>query len=285
MSVNKNKAVKAVEALIAEANKFFVFLGDPDLGDEIPEEEFGPRFSEIEKKFIDLSLLSETPGKRSKFSEFFSSVGDSVVEAQKSLDVRSNEYLGIALAQTHVLPTVFRIPKVSAEIKFALEKSEGEEVDLIFYSQSEQATTMHQQSVNFEITAVPPPPELAEKIISLTPRIDLILSLSTRAAVFNAVEASETLPSLHKEVLLKEENRDRVLISPADPEKRYLLLFAADTTVVKHIGVWHLILTPPRLEPVYYYDRAPRQGEVLKPLKDMVLDLAKKQAEFLKQTR
>lgn len=283
MGVNRIRAKTAVNGLVRVAVGLFDFLRE-DSRDEIPEKEFRPFFRDIENKFAELSQLIEAQGKRSKFSEFFSSLGESVVEAQKSLDDRSNEYLESVQGQMHVLPTVFRIPKISAEIKFALEKSESTEFDLIFYSQREQATSMHQQSVNFEIAAVPPPPELVEKIIGLTPRLDLILSSRTRSVIFEAVEASEASPSLHKTVLLKEENRDRVLIATVEPEKRFLLIFA-DTEVLKRIGVWHLILEPPRLEPVYLYDRGPRPGEELPPLKQLVLGLADKQAEFLKQTR
>lgn len=141
---------------------------------------------------------------------------------------------------------------------------------------------MHQQSVNFEIVAVPAPPEVAEKVADLTPQVELILSPRARASIFEAVEASEATPAVHKEVLLQAENRDSVLISVVEPEKRFLLLFA-DEKVLKHIGVWHLIFNPPQLEPVYFYDRAPGQGEVLQPLKNFVIKLAKKQTYFLKQ--
>jgi hypothetical protein len=191
-------------------------------------------------------------------------------------------YLESTRGNKHVLPTVFRIPKITAEIKFALEKSKEKEVDLIFYSEREKATSMHQQSVKFEIVAVPAPTELVEKLRSLSPQLELILSPRTRRLIFDAVGACETSLAVHKEVLLQAENRDSVLISAVEPEKRFLLLFA-NNDEEKHIGVWHLIFDPPKLEPVYFYDRAPGQGEVLQPMKDFVLELAKKQAKFLKQ--
>lgn len=222
-------------------------------------------------------------GVRTSFTNFFSSIGDSVLGVQRSLDESSRAYLEAAKGQMHILPTVFRIPKVSAEMKFALEKKDGKEVDLIFYKTTNEAALMHQQSVTFEIVAAPPPPEVLEKIRSLTPRLELILSPLTRSAIFEAISAQDTSASrsLNKEVLLS--NKDRVLICPVEPDKRFLLFFA-DPSKEKLVGVWHVNLSQqPALEAVYLYERGPNQGENFKPFKEAIMALADKQATFLNQ--
>lgn len=97
--------------------------------------------------------------------DFMRSVGAAVVDAQRQLDTASKQYVREIVAGdaeslgAMVQPAVYRLPKVSAAVKFAFESIDTERVGLIFYSDTETAKSSHQQSIEFEIVAVPPTPE------------------------------------------------------------------------------------------------------------------------------
>jgi len=97
--------------------------------------------------------------------DFMRSVGVAVVDAQRQLDTASKQYVReIVAGDTESLgamvqPAVYRLPKVSAAVKFAFESIDSQRVGLIFYSDTETAKSSHQQSIEFEIVAVPPTPE------------------------------------------------------------------------------------------------------------------------------
>src|SRR5262245_25768312 len=65
------------------------------------------------------------PAARFDFDGFFAEIADGFVNAQSKLDLASAQYLKQISVQPHVLPSVFRIPKLNADLKFALEKKEG----------------------------------------------------------------------------------------------------------------------------------------------------------------
>src|SRR5690606_21269116 len=52
--------------------------------------------------------------------QFFNAVASGLVEAQRKLDDRSERYLESLVGRQHLSPTVFRLPKVSGEIKFGM---------------------------------------------------------------------------------------------------------------------------------------------------------------------
>lgn len=106
---------------------------------------------------------------------FFSDIGKGVVDAQKALDAQSKQYLAELLKEANdknkgkdaVITDVpgasmFRIPRVAAELKLSLEKTLDSDWSVVFYSKEEQTKELQQQSLQFEIVSVPIPPGYAQ---------------------------------------------------------------------------------------------------------------------------
>lgn len=93
---------------------------------------------------------------KNTISDFFLSVGKGVVKAQQALDQESLDYL----RSQPVMPSVFRVPKASAEISFALSSVAKESWNVLIYGSSSQQSERNEQKVTFDVVAVPPPPEL-----------------------------------------------------------------------------------------------------------------------------
>ena len=85
----------------------------------------------------------------STLEDFFGRVGDSLITAQRQLDARARSQL--AEGGDPELATLYRIPKVSAELKFALEEVGKGGINLLIYRQGTEASTLNQQTVQFDI--------------------------------------------------------------------------------------------------------------------------------------
>ncbi|MFO0593455.1 MAG: hypothetical protein U0441_38290 [Polyangiaceae bacterium] len=110
---------------------------------------------------------------------FFSDIGKGVVDAQKALDAQSKQYIAELLKEANdkrkdksndpeitEVPgaSMFRIPRVSAELKLSLEKTLDSDWNVVFYSKEEQTKELQQQSLQFEIVSVPIPPGYAQLV-------------------------------------------------------------------------------------------------------------------------
>jgi hypothetical protein len=129
--------------------------------------EFRSRLTEVDKARA--AIADRLDGRQgAPIADFFEAIGNGLVEAQKRLDRSSASYVKGALGAAAgpggssgslALPTLFRIPKVSAELKFALEKSGSSGFNVVFYSQRSDVRELHQQTVNIELVSVPLPPD------------------------------------------------------------------------------------------------------------------------------
>ncbi len=97
-----------------------------------------------------------------RISDFFETVGDGVVAAQEQLDQRSKNY--IENKPDVALPSLFRIPKASAEIHFAIETIQEKKFNVVVYGAGEKRQQQQQHKVSFDIIAAPPPPDLLNQI-------------------------------------------------------------------------------------------------------------------------
>ncbi|MGF1456746.1 MAG: hypothetical protein ACFB6R_15370 [Alphaproteobacteria bacterium] len=90
--------------------------------------------------------------------DFFHAVGRSVIRAQEHLDRRSMAYSAAKTPQD--LGALFRIPKVTAEMRFGLKRTEGQTLDVLFYKEDQEDVSTLFNRVTFDVVAVPPPPDL-----------------------------------------------------------------------------------------------------------------------------
>lgn len=98
-------------------------------------------------------------------SSFFEAVGTGIVVAQRQLDDQSYKYNeGKPLVDSDPqrekpeMPTLFRIPRVSAEIQFNIRSASESGFNILIAQSKEEQEQSVQQKVSFEVVAAPPPP-------------------------------------------------------------------------------------------------------------------------------
>ena len=144
MSAEKDvrSAIKLIDNAISDLEN--------GVSDEIPE-----LFEQLLGKVEELrAAVPDLPTGR--IEEFFSQVGSGLINAQLDLDKGSIEYNA---AREKIAPaTSFRIPKVEAEIKFALSATKSKGFNFLVFGSKTSASQTQQNSVKFEIETAPAPP-------------------------------------------------------------------------------------------------------------------------------
>ena len=107
---------------------------------------------------------------QSDFDTFFSGVATSFANAQRTLDQRTEEYLGEIQNRPEFMRTAFRISKVAADMKFAVDTVESSSVGVIFVKHTSARDVQNEQSVHFEMVAAPVPPGSG----TVTPSVPLV---------------------------------------------------------------------------------------------------------------
>lgn len=265
-------------------------ISDLAKNDKLTPEQTKEALSCFEKLYDNVMVLAEKmtrEGQVSEFGKFFSAVGDSLVRAQTEMDRKSAVYIEETRNHPHALPSTFRIPKISADIKFALQSVQGSKVNLLFYSKHKQSQEQHEQRLKFDIVAAPPPPEITEKILKRTldtgalPAVSFISNPVDRKKILTAI--IDTTKGIVRRLF--KQNADRVLIvenragNPAEnagdnppPDPDYFVLLAnpkaagqSDEDAHKNTGVWHLSFQKdgrPEFKVVYSYFRKPADSEI-----------------------
>lgn len=224
--------------------------------------------------------------KGTAFSDFLSKIGESVVQSQRKLDQKSIEYLSSIRDRPYLPPTLFRIPKIEAELKVALEEKDQTGLNVILFSRQSEMSRLNQQSLRLEIAAVPPSPDLLKGIQDHTPRVDFLFDHLERKEVFDLLiklgAALEKLPLTRQvERMHREENRERVLIWPIPTKSCYLLLFAGEFSQ-NDVGIWFLDKNKASLEPVVRIDLKEKPSENQAPFREFVFELGLAQQKLLR---
>ena len=195
------------------------------------------------------------------FSEFLSEIGEAVVDAQRKLDDQSAAYLREIKGKEHVMPSVFRIPKVSANMKFAMKERREKGFNIIFAKNKRGAEISLNQGLDFEVVAVPPPPEVMAQLAERgLPGLAFELSRLVRDEVFERLDEIHGENSRMKlDMLTEAGNRDRVVMVHVGVDDRqvYLILFATrikegegeESEVKGNVGVWYLESPEKNMEP------------------------------------
>jgi len=88
---------------------------------------------------------------------FFDQVSKSVVRAQQRLDMQSLAYAQ-ELKDSPVPPSLFSIPKVTAEIKLGLSVQKNSNILVTLFGKPENTTNFSESTVSFDVVASAPPP-------------------------------------------------------------------------------------------------------------------------------
>lgn len=171
----------------------------PDLGHEdTPPPADAPQGGEAAERSHEKSA-SKTD--RMSLEDFFANVGSGVIEAQKRLDRESERYLDDLHKQSGLaLPSMFRVPKVSAEFQFAVEKDATLGFNVIIASNSETQRREMQQKIAFDIVSVPAPPELLD---GLADRRSIAARLMSVAAAGEGAAAAALVEQIAAALILR----------------------------------------------------------------------------------
>jgi len=215
-----------------------------------------------------------TDQERLGFSQFLSNIGTAMLDTQRELDAQSLTYLQENSQNRHVLPSIFRLPKLSAEMKFALEKQDEKTVNLVFFKNQTMAKEMHQQSIKFDLVSAPPPPEAMAAIQAPVPDVTLVLRTAERKQVLDsgfAAKGDNALPA--------DADPDRVVILGVEPQLGYIVMYAAKAGK-NNVGVW--LFSKDTFRGIYKFDQENDDAERF--LRKFVSDLAAEQQSLLAKT-
>lgn len=214
------------------------------------------------------------------FDDFLTLMAQSVVSTQKRLDQESEAYLAESSAYPHVPPTVFRMPKLEAEMKFDLQVEKGKSLNLLFWGATDRQRQTNQQGISFEIVSVPAPPGAMEAARNAVPVWRLVIDPLARRGLLAAViqTASTTLNA--PLIGGAKDSPDAVAFLDLGDNVRYLVLYAEDQND-KDVGIWLLTVpagAAPALEAVYRFNKSLGPEEVT--MRNLVLELAKRQQQL-----
>jgi hypothetical protein len=80
------------------------------------------------------------------FESFLHRMSRGLVDAQQLLDVESANYLTSIADKPHILPSIFRVPKLSAKMRFALKVGKGAGLNLLFFSRRTETESQNEQA-------------------------------------------------------------------------------------------------------------------------------------------
>lgn len=163
----------------------------------------------------------------SNIQSFFEAIGEGVRAAQENLDHQSIDY--IRKRPAFAPETMFRLPKVSANLRLGLRQTSQSGIDFFVFEKSETTSEFVEQEISFEVTAAHPPPDLLEATAEL-PIGQIIatnaadrkeahdrLGANTKLSVAGSNEAANAAKEMHKKEAFR-----RVLVFRG-PEKFVLL--------------------------------------------------------------
>jgi hypothetical protein len=277
MAIDHVQAKRSAAQLAKATDAVDQIMSDPKKRDtEAGQQQLNALEQQIKAAQGDLvQALGGTPpatanGVPSSFDQFFSAVASSFANAQENLDRKTKEYLASIQNQQEFPPTAFRIAKVSADMKFAVESVDEESVGVIFFKDTSSSDVQNQQEVHFEIVAAPTPP--GSKIAS--PSISLLFSARKRKQVFDAVATFNVAgDKTGSASLLSQPNR--VLIFTEEPDESFYLAYADG----QQCGLWRLERGDPKLTVMRTF--ASTVGTDLDLLRGTLLQFGTQQESFL----
>ncbi len=120
--------------------------------------------------------------------DFFHAVGRSMLNAQEHLDRQSLSYSAARPAPD--MGALFRIPKVTAEMRFGLTRTDKNGVNVLFYKDEEEDVQTLFNRVTFDVVAVPPPPDILDEIVKTSPQTRILQGHQERAAAMALLRAA-----------------------------------------------------------------------------------------------
>lgn len=238
-----------------------------------------PAFRQLLPAVTPQVIAAEPKPEAIAFQDFMGNIAEAMVEAQDKLDLESSKYLAGISGKPHILPSIFRVPKVSAQMKFALEVEQGKKINLLFYSNSQSSNTRNEQGIDFELVSVPAPPG-TEKLLQVSgPVMDLVLDRAEHRRIVEIIGRQDSSGKLQRIVEAAKDpaQAGRIVAlqfaAKENESQRYLIFFATPEST-NAVGVWLLTIAAAgdaTLLPVYSFKKNNGEEEVV--LRDMVLEM------------
>jgi hypothetical protein len=170
-----------------------------------------------------LAEVGRAQGQTTDLSMFFRSVGEGVLDAQRQLDQASVSYsLG---EPAHA--TAYRIPKVSAQINFAITSVTAGGFNVFVAKRESELKSAQQQRVSFDIVAAPAPAqlreELARRFAALVAGLaaNLAMAPAARTERLRLLEAATLPPAVRAQAAAFKAAADRLILFEIDGGKQF----------------------------------------------------------------
>ena len=164
-------------------------------------------------------LEEEVPFKEGlRIGSFIEQFGEGVVNAQEQLDRRSKAYLNKLQSSDEIsvgLPSLYRIPKATAELSFSMEYEKESGFNLFVFGKKDTRSERLQQKITFDIVAAPPPSELLDALSLGEVDVAWILNILDRKKVLGIVDQNfdaESNASKKDQITELKNNFDRTLV-------------------------------------------------------------------------
>jgi len=185
------------------------------------------------------------------FKEFFGEVGRGMIDTQRELDQRSENYLQSTAGRGYLLPSVFRMPYVKGSLKVGLDIEKKTGLNLFFFSSKEKTERYAQHEITFEVAAVPPPPEALTAIGALPGTLSLVLSPNEREAVFKQAQECLLRPDglqtgavskakVHAETALGKDDLRTLIWAHGQNGAVMVKAYAQPPDALACVGAWYL---------------------------------------------
>jgi hypothetical protein len=213
------------------------------------------------------------------FEDFIHRIGRGLVSAQELLDLQSAAYLASTSGKPHILPSIFRVPKISADMKFALDVDKERGLNLLFFSKRDQTESRNEQAISFEVVSVPAPPGAADLLLATGPAMDLVLDPVLRGKIIEGVISAPVADDTGPLVSAANDPKLSLRIvslafSGASGQPPRFLLFHATPETDKSVGVWLLTMADKNvltLQTIYKFTTTNSKTE--KILRDLIIEI------------
>lgn len=227
------------------------------------------RFGEVESALDALRGELEIASSRARSEDFLEGMVHSMVRVRGKLDEENRRTLERVRADPNHDPSLLRMPRMTAELRFALEKVSKEGWDVLVYSSGSEARELNQQTLTAEIVSVPPTPEMIAATRHRAP-VSLVLDPDLRSALLAVVRAHAE--PRHRDLLV--ESWPRVVVLREEPGGTFLLLFTKGDDSEKDLGILGAVLDPPVVTVALSWFRAANPSETTAGVRRFVASLA-----------
>lgn len=194
---------------------------------------------------VDRELAKPDELKALDVRTFFESVSQSLSDAQKALDAHSAEYLQGIAGKPYLAPAVFRMPRLKANITFAMRNITSAGFDIFIASSRKEQEEFQQQAIEFEMVSAPPAVEVLRDFEQLALRTRFLLLGPENARI--AAKLEEWLKDRGNSA----SDRDRALIATFQQNRGDVIVFEASPSTTlwliarfvrpsgeRRLGVW-----------------------------------------------